>query len=514
MQENKLVVYKGTQSTLAPRRFFTVVFRRRKLIGLSFIGVFLGVVLAIILLPDQYQAEMKVLIERMRFDMVVTAATKDQVDPQPQLSVLSEEDVNTEVDMLQSEDLLENVVTTCRLEEGLTWWRKALPKPLQHIFWPDRNTRIGYAVQTLLNNLTVLPPNQSNLIKVTYINSDPKVAAQVLDTLGKLYMQKHLLVHRPTGTYSFFQKEVDQYQKQLKDLQAGLVEFGKQENVVAAEQEKKDALQRLAEFDANLQTTLAAISDTEHRIDELQALAKQTAPRRMTQVRTSAVLLEQLRSTLFNLNLKRTELLTKYEPSYRLVQDVDKEIAETRAAIALNEKAPNVEQTTDADPTYDWLSSELAKSRSELAGLRARAAETQRIVAGYRERARHLDEKGIVQQDLLRATTLAEENYFSAVRKQEEARMSDALDRNRIVNATIAENANVPQIPVISLLMKLVLALILASMVSLGLGFVSDYYDPSFRTPDELEEYLGVPVLAVVAKAKALPIASVIGEAS
>jgi uncharacterized protein involved in exopolysaccharide biosynthesis len=513
MQENKLIVYKGSQSALAPRRFFTVVFRRRKLIILSFIGVFLGVVLAIILLPDQYQAEMKVLVERMRFDPVVTAGTKDQADPQPQLSVLSAEDVNTEVDMLQSEDLLENVVTTCHLEEGLTWWRKMLPKPLQHIFWPDRKTRIGYAVQTLLNNLTVNPPNQSNLIKITYTNSDAKVSAQVLDTLGKLYMQKHLVVHRPTGSYTFFQKEVDQYQKQLKDLQGGLVDFGKKENVVAAEQEKKNTLDQLSTFDATLQTTLAAISDTEHRIAELQELAKQTAPRRMTQVKTSAVLLEQLRSTLFNLNLKRTELLTKYEPSYRLVQDVDKEIAETRAAIALNEKGPNVEQTTDADPTYDWLTSELAKSRSELVGLRARADETQRVVAAYRERARHLNEKGIVQQDLQRATALAEENYFSAVRKQEEARMSDELDRTRIVNASIAENANVPLIPVISLVMKLVLGFILASMVSLGLGFVSDHYDQSFRTPDELEEYLGVPVLAVVAKSQALPIATTIGEA-
>src|SRR3989442_7875467 len=167
MQENKLVVYKGSQSTLAPRRFFTVVFRRRKLIILSFIGVFLGVILAIILLPDQYQAEMKVLIERARFDLVVTSATKQKSDAEPQLSVLSEQDVNSEVDLLQSEDLLRNVVLACHLENGLSWWRKTLPRPLQHIFWPGRDTRIGLAVQTLQNNLTVLPPNQSNLIKIT-----------------------------------------------------------------------------------------------------------------------------------------------------------------------------------------------------------------------------------------------------------------------------------------------------------------------------------------------------------
>ena len=51
-----------------------------------------------------------------------------------------------------------------------------------------------------------------------------------------------------------------------------------------------------------------------------------------TQVRTAdnPQLMEQLKSTLLNLQLKRTELLQKFDPSYRLVQEVDTEIKQTQ----------------------------------------------------------------------------------------------------------------------------------------------------------------------------------------
>ena len=45
-------------------------------------------------------------------------------------------------------------------------------------------------------------------------------------------------------------------------------------------------------------------------------------------------LTEKMKSKLLELQLKRTELLTKFQPSYRLVQEVDLQIAETKTSIA------------------------------------------------------------------------------------------------------------------------------------------------------------------------------------
>jgi capsular polysaccharide biosynthesis protein len=89
------------------------------------------------------------------------------------------------------------------------------------------------------------------------------------------------------------------------------------------------------------------------------------------------------------------------------------------------------------------------------------------------------------------------------LRKQEEARISDELDRNRIVNVAIAEAATVPAFPSSPRwTLNLVLGFAVAFVTSLGLAFVVDYMDPSFRTPDEVEGYLGLPVLAATPRAQ------------
>ena len=90
---------------------------------------------------------------------------------------------------------------------------------------------------------------------------------------------------------------------------------------------------------------------------------------------------------------------------------------------------------------------ELAKAKADLAGLQARAEATALTVRSYRENARSLEQKELVQGDLIRTAKATEENYLLYLRKEEEARMSDVLDRRRIINVSIAEPATVPSLP-------------------------------------------------------------------
>jgi uncharacterized protein involved in exopolysaccharide biosynthesis len=207
-----------------------------------------------------------------------------------------------------------------------------------------------------------------------------------------------------------------------------------------------------------------------------------------------------MKSTLLTLALKRTELLTKYDPSYRLVQEIDKQIADTRASITAEEKAPIREETTDQNPTHEWAKSELAKAQTELMGLKAKAAATNSILGNYRDSARQLQQASIVQQDLVRTAKSEEENYLLYLRKEEQARINDALDQRGILNVAIAEQPTVPALPARSSLLYALLSVVLAGTGSLGLAFTSDFLNPSFRTPDEVTAYLGAPVLASIPK--------------
>jgi uncharacterized protein involved in exopolysaccharide biosynthesis len=266
--------------------------------------------------------------------------------------------------------------------------------------------------------------------------------------------------------------------------------------------ERDSALRDANDFDAAAHQAQASLQEARRRIDALTAELKGMQPRTVTVVRTSdnPQLLEQLKSTLLTLQLKRTELLTKYAPTYRPVQEVDEQIAETKSAIASAEGKPIREESTDQNPNYQWVKAELTKAQADLPGLRARADSTAEIAAHYHQVAQQLSGEEVAQQDLQRAAKTQEDNYFLYVQKREEARINEALDERGILDVALAEQPVVPALPENSPLKIAALTLVLAGTFSLAAAVTKDLMDPSFRTPDELANYLGMPVLASLPK--------------
>jgi uncharacterized protein involved in exopolysaccharide biosynthesis len=483
------------------RDLLAIAFRHRRLMMISFFGILLGAILVAVLQPHRYEAGMKILVKRERIDPVVTS----EASAQPQFArEVTEEELNSEVELLKSRDLLEKIVLACDLlqHQSDSVWSRVLAAISVHIGarTPEKDAQIARAVVKLEKQLRVDVVKKTDLIAVNYESPDPELAARVLTTLGSLYLEKHVAVHRPPGAFDFFQQEAQRYRKGLTDAEARLVDFTRSGAVVSAQLEKEGALQRLAEFDATLRQTQAAIAETEQRIGVLQEQTVSIPTRMVTQVRNldDAVLLSQLRANLLTLELKRTELLEKFEPTYRPVQEVAAEIAQTRAALAVAEKSQLHEETTDRDPTHEWAREELAKAKADLAGLQARAKATELTARSYQQHARSLEQQEVVQDDLTRTVKAAEENYMLYLRKEEEARVSDALDRRRILNVAIAEAATVPLLPSNHLSSMVLVGLLLAILTSVGLALGLDWLDPTFRTPDELRSFLNIPVLATM----------------
>ena len=91
-----------------------------------------------------------------------------------------------------------------------------------------------------------------------------------------------------------------------------------------------------------------------------------------------------------------------------------------------------------------------------------------------------------------------EDNYLLYKRKQEEARISNALDRSRILNVAIAEPAAVPDLPARSRVFTLLIGLLAAIAASVASATTAEYLNPSLKSPVDVVEYLDVPVLASI----------------
>jgi uncharacterized protein involved in exopolysaccharide biosynthesis len=465
-----------------PRDLAATLFRRPRLVAASF-GFVLVATMLFVVFSARYESHFKVLLRRGRFDPVVS--------PQPDSAMdfnrpdITEEELNSEVELLRDADLLKQVVRMAGLVPADT---------------PDleRPAEIELAVRKLARHLDVEALKKSNLIQVSYKDTNAERAARILSALSTLYVRRHTSLQRPPGEIQFFEQKTAEYEKRLHQSEAELVRFTRARGVVSAALERDIALQKIGEADAAYRQIDQDRVETERRISSLREQLKSFPSRSVTLKRwaDNPAVLEKMKTHLLELQLKRTELLSRFEPSYRLVQEVEQEIAETRASIAAEALTPVRDETTDKDPNYEWARMEMEKAQVQWDGLRARQSDSSTQVASLRTFAQQMQSDWVDQQDLMRAAKAEEDNYLLYLRKREEARIGDALDEHRILNVAIVEPPAAPALPTHSVLLYFLLAFGLAMAFSVGVGFTTEYFDPTIRTPDEAYGLLEVPVLA------------------
>jgi uncharacterized protein involved in exopolysaccharide biosynthesis len=469
------------------RDLLAVMFRQRRLALISFAGVLVAVLLYRLSMPV-YQAEMKVLVRHGRVDPVMTATP---TEPQFEHEEVAEEELNSEVELLRDQEILRTVAKASGLAaEKESWFWKLAGE--------TEDERLTRSVRRLGRRLNVEPVRKTTLISVTYESSVPAQAATVLQSLASAYLERHARLHRLSGESNFFEQQIAQSRRGLEQAELQLMEFTRDEGVVSAAQQRDIALQRLGEAETNDRGNRVAIAETGERVHMLQSKVQSLPERTTTVIRNSdnPQLLGKIKSKLLELELKRTELLTKFASSYRLVQEVEQQITETKNSIASEELTPLREQTSDLDSNHAWAKGELVKAEVELSALRARAGASGALLVRDQEEAHILGDRAVKQDELLSSMKAAEEEYLLYVNKREEARISDALDQERILNVIIAEQPTAPSLPARSGLTFGLLGLMFAGMVSTGLAFTADRLNPAFRTPDEVVAYLGAPVLA------------------
>jgi Uncharacterized protein involved in exopolysaccharide biosynthesis len=464
-----------------------VLFRRRKVFWWVS-GIIFALSILYAISGTKYQANMKVLVRRGRAAAPVSAGENAPLDLTR--TAMTEEELNSEVELLRDEEMLRRVVEKTGVG-GRDW--------LHFLRLGDGRAQfVERAARRLAQQVKIEPVKKTNLIAISYAAGDPQTAAKVLRSLADVYLEKHLAVHRPEGERRFFEQQTAQSRKELEESNQRLVQFANSHGVVAASQQRDLMLQRLSELDAGERQTRIELAETRQRISELEDQLAGLPERTTTQVRTAdnPDLLKSLKASLLELRLKRTQLMTKFEPNHPFVREIDQQIAQAETAIVAESLSPVRDETTDKNANYEWAKAELQRAQVQLKALQARQTATSIQATSTRALAAKLGEDAITQNDLLSSERAVQENYLLYVKKKEEARMNDALDERGIVNVAIAQYPVAPALPVWSVGTILAIGLLIAGTAGAGAAFGADYVDPAFRDPEDVHSYLNVPVLA------------------
>jgi uncharacterized protein involved in exopolysaccharide biosynthesis len=467
------------------REFAVTLFRRKWLLLGSLAIIFLGALILALFLPDRYQSRMKILVKNTRADAVITPEANSATNGSGEIT---ESQINSEIALLTSKDLLQQVV----IQSGLD-------KTNQPSFWNDKLPPLERAVVQLEKDLEIEAAKKSAIIEIKYTSRSPETAATVLQTLANLYLDKHLKLHSPPGAQEFFQNQTSQYGEQLATAERNLADFQRSHDFVSLEQEKQLNLQRMGEVRARYLDAEGAVKDLGDRIAKLQQQLESIPARIATQSRAvpNQYSLERLSTMLVELRNKRTQLLTRLRSDDRLVKEVDQQIKDTSAALEEAKKVSNVEQSTDVNPLRQNLEAELAKARLDLVGQKARRDDLSHQLAEYQSRLDRLDQATTATADLQRELKTSEENYQLYAKKKEETRIADEMDQNKITNVALAEKPlplRTPSSPNRRLIIGL--GLFLALLMSLTIVLIAEFVRDTVHTPRELELAAELPVFA------------------
>ena len=156
-----------------------------------------------------YVAQMKILVVRQRVDAVISPeATSPVIWGGDQVS---EEDLNSEAELLKSTDLLRKVVSATGLDHDPSLGAQSTPERAMEA-----------SVFQLEKRLKVEPIRKTNIISVKYESPNAQLASKVLIALSQAYAEKHMEVHRPSGEVKFFSQQVALYKQNLANAQQRL----------------------------------------------------------------------------------------------------------------------------------------------------------------------------------------------------------------------------------------------------------------------------------------------------
>jgi uncharacterized protein involved in exopolysaccharide biosynthesis len=475
------------------REVASALFRRKGLVLVTFLTVIAGTALLSFLLPDKYESRMKILVKNQRVDVAITPEATTGAPVTAAESEVSENQINSEIELLTSKDLLTQVVNECGLAKNEKSWLSN--KPVAD------GVRIEQAVNRLSKDLVIAPVRKANLISVSYASNSAELSASVLKKLGDLYFEKHLKLHHPTGASDFFKDKADEYETQLKAAEQRLADFEQSNNLVVLSQQKDLTLQKTAEAKAKLLESEALVHETTDRIKRTEQQLAAIPTRVVTQSRQlpNQYSAERLNTMIVELQNKRTQLLTKFRADDRLVKEVDEQIRTTREALTRAEQKTAVEQATDINPLRQTLETELSRARLDQTGAQARRDTLAGQLQQYETSLKTLEGNTAKHNDLQREVKEAEDNYSLYAKKREEARIADELDKQKITNVSIAEAPVVAQIPASpNRPLNLILGVALAAFLTMGSAFSAELLNDTVHSARQLEALTGATVLATV----------------
>jgi uncharacterized protein involved in exopolysaccharide biosynthesis len=467
-------------------------FRQKKTFLFAFLGAFALAMLLIFGPHKKFASEMTLLVQNARGTEVVTAGPTSTM---PVITDVTDEQMNSQADILTSKDVLDEVV-----DPG---WNQvsAQGRPAAELAKHDAS------VDYLRKHLDVTPTKKSHILEVKLKAQDPRLATSQMSRLLTVFLAKQRDLQRPAGTANFFAEEAAKYKQQWEDAQAKLSAYEQNKNIVSPHDQEASLQLQLADANTQLRNADVQVAELQKRVQADERAVASIPARQDTLQRKvpDEPYIDQLNNLLVQLTNQRTELLTKYNANDRLVQQVDQQIASTKASLQAAQSNSFGEASTNVNPTWQAADESLNEKRAELTATQGRRAALVASIAKLQSEMNGTVGNEVNFSSLQQEAADAQANYQLYTQKRDAAQIADAMDAHSLLNVAVVEAPTYSPDPVFPKpFLDTVLAVFSSLFIAAFAVFLAESGRQTFSTPRELELGSGFPVLATIPMVPAL----------
>jgi capsular exopolysaccharide synthesis family protein len=476
-----------------------ILFRRKWVIIGALLSVAIPVTIYTFSVPAAYEASSRLLIKPGRENIYV-APVGDPVGQRPPTIIQRvSEVINSEIEILRSRVLIRRVVEQLRVAKLLP---NSLPEDSMAAHAEDeKSLPIEFAVDRALEGLSVGRVKGTDVIHVAFRSPDPDTSFNFVTTLTDFYLERHVEVHQNERSYDFFKAQSNQLEQELRAAARRLAAFRKKYGIVSFDQLKELIVEKYTDLDAEKKNNDMAMTVTQTRIDKLrQDLTEISENRYKSQSEnTDPLVISVLKENLALLELEKVALAHKYKPENHDVVRTDDTIAKVREMLAAEQDEFHGAVVTGLSTAYQQTERELLVQETELEAYHSKGVGIESQLIEYGKKLERLGRLEPELRALERGVSVTEQNFKLYLTKFEESRVSDAMDAAKMVSVNILEPATVPLHPVpVNKALNFFVSLCIGGVAGLGLAFLLEYFDHSFKVPEDIKDNLKVALLGTI----------------
>lgn len=468
------------------RQIWAAAYRNRVLIAGIVAGVLALGVLATLLMTPKYQATASVQIDQQATKVLGTE------DPEPDAAAYQDADrfLQTQVDVLKSRSLAEQVATSLNLDAGDRFATAMGAKPLDRPIGALnlQKSKHDQVLDLLEKNLDIELTRNSRVVAINFKSRDASLAAQVANSFASNFITMNLRRKYDQSSYArdFLQQQLGAAKQRLQDSEVAMLQYSRTVGLIDAsagigtpdQGGAANAPRSLVTSDlVAINTAYAAAQANRVQAQQRWEQARSTPMLQLPEVLNNPAV-QQLLQLKVQYQAAYDQDLTRHKPDYPALKQLAAQIA------GYDDQINKIGATIRSAIHDQYVTASKQESALDAS------------VSGLKNDTLQEQEKSVRYNILKREADTNRTMYDGLLQRYKEVSAESGITTN---NISIVDNADVPAKPVSpKLILNLAGATLLGFMLAAATVFIREKFDDAVRSPDDVQTKLDLPLLNTI----------------